>query len=399
MKKRVGLEVSFAAAKAIKLCDVDLVAAYPITPQTHIVERLSKYVANGELDAEFVTVESEHSAMSVCVGSQAAGARSFTCTSSQGLALMSEIVLITASLRLPVVMMLVNRSLAGPLSIWNDHSDVMSVRDCGWIQLFVRNGQEVFDHAFISYRIAEDHQVLLPLLINLDGFILSHMFEPVELVEKSVIERYLPPYIPKYVLHPDQPLTMGAFAMPAVFTEAKKAQDEALRQSYPRILEAWQEWGDLTGRYYRPVETYHTEDAETIFVALGSFAETAGEAVKAMRRQGLKAGLLNLRLWRPFPLEPFTRAVEGSRNLIVLDRAVSCGGPGGPVAGEIRAALYDLEERPRVYGFISGLGGRDLPVQDYIDMFELVRSGQAPRDGIFGLREEAPGQGEPHLRS
>lgn len=386
MEKRVGLEVSFAAAEAIKLCDVDVIAAYPITPQTHIVERLSEFVADGELDAEFVPVESEHSAMSLCVGSQAAGARSFTCTSSQGLALMSEIVYITASLRLPVVMMLVNRSLSGPLSIWNDHSDVMSIRDCGWIQLFVRNGQEVFDHTFIAYKIAEDHGVLLPLMINFDGFILSHMFEPVELVEPGVIEQYLPPYNPKYVLHPDEPLTMGAFAMPAVFTEAKKAQDEALRQSYPQILRAWQDWGDLTGRYYHPVEGFRTEDAETIFVALGSFAETAGEAVKAMREQGHRVGLLNLRLWRPFPFEAFTRAVERACNLIVLDRAVSYGGPGGPVAGEIRSALYNLENRPQVYSFVSGLGGRDVTVQDYIAMFTRIISGEAPRDEIFGVR-------------
>ncbi len=386
MKKRVGLEVSYAAAEAVKRCNVDVIAAYPITPQTHIVERLSEFVANGELDAAFVPVESEHSAMSLCIGSQAVGARSFTCTSSQGLALMSEIVYITASLRLPVVMMLVNRSLSGPLSIWNDHSDVMAVRDCGWIQLFVRNGQEVFDHAFISYKIAEDHGVLLPVMINFDGFILSHMFEPMELVEPAVIERYLPPYNPKYVLHPDQPLTMGAFAMPAVFTEAKKAQDEALRQSYPHILRAWQDWGDLTGRYYDPVEGFWTEDAETIFVALGSFGETAGEAVKALRERGEQVGLLNLRLWRPFPFEAFARAVEGARNLIVLDRAVSYGGPGGPVAGEIRSALYNLENRPQVYSFVSGLGGRDVTVQDYMAMFTGAISGEAPREEIFGVR-------------
>ncbi|NLA11056.1 MAG: pyruvate ferredoxin oxidoreductase [Firmicutes bacterium] len=386
MKKRVGLEVSYAAAEAVKRCNVDVIAAYPITPQTHIVERLSEFVANGELDAAFVPVESEHSAMSLCIGSQAVGARSFTCTSSQGLALMSEIVYITASLRLPLVMMLVNRSLSGPLSIWNDHSDVMAVRDCGWIQLFVRNGQEVFDHAFISYKIAEDHGVLLPVMINFDGFILSHMFEPMELVEPAVIERYLPPYNPKYVLHPDQPLTMGAFAMPAVFTEAKKAQDEALRQSYPHILRAWQDWGDLTGRYYDPVEGFWTEDAETIFVALGSFGETAGEAVKALRERGEQVGLLNLRLWRPFPFEAFARVVEGVRNLIVLDRAVSYGGPGGPVAGEIRSALYNLENRPQVYSFVSGLGGRDVTVQDYMAMFTGAISGEAPRDGIFGVR-------------
>ncbi len=386
MKKRVGMEVSFAAAEAIKLCNVDVIAAYPITPQTHIVERLSEYVANGELDAEFVPVESEHSALSLCAGSQATGARSFTCTSSQGLALMNEIVYIISSLRLPLVMMLVNRSLSGPLSIWNDHSDVMTIRDCGWIQLFVKNSQEVFDHAFIAYKIAEDHNVLLPVIINFDGFILSHMFEPVELMEASVIQKYLPPYNPKYALHPDQAMTMGAFAMPALYTEAKKAQDEALRKSYPYILKAWQAWGDLSGRYYHPVEEFYTEDAETIFITLGSFGETAGEAIKVMREQGRKVGLLHLRLWRPFPFDLFRQAIKDARNLIVLDRAVSYGGPGGPVAAEIRSALYSLEERPQVHSIIAGLGGRDVTVQDYVRMFENAMAGKVSKYEIYGVR-------------
>jgi len=386
MKKRVGMEVSFAAAEAVKLCNVDVVAAYPITPQTHIVERLSEYVANGELDAEFVPVESEHSALSLCVGSQAAGARSFTCTSSQGLALMNEIVYITSSMRLPMVMMLVNRSLSGPLSIWNDHSDVMSIRDCGWIQLFVKNSQEVFDHAFIAYKIAEDHNVLLPVIINFDGFILSHMFESVELMEPDVVQQYLPPYEPKYALHPDRALTMGTYGMPAVFTEAKKAQDEALLASYPYILEAWKAWGDLSGRHYHPVEEFLTKDAETIFVTLGSFGETAGEAVKALREKGHKAGLLHLRLWRPFPFDAFCQAIQGARNLIVIDRAVSFGGPGGPVASEIRSALYNKEKRPGVYSMIAGLGGRDVTVRDYMQMFESVTAGKASAYEIFGVR-------------
>ncbi|MGI6308653.1 MAG: transketolase C-terminal domain-containing protein [Dethiobacteria bacterium] len=386
MKKRVGMEVSFAAAEAIKLCNVDVIAAYPITPQTHIVERLSEYVANGELDAEFVPVESEHSALSLCAGSQAAGARSFTCTSSQGLALMNEIVYIISSLRLPMVMMLVNRSLSGPLSIWNDHSDVMTIRDCGWIQLFVKNSQEVFDHAFIAYKIAEDHNVLLPVIINFDGFILSHMFEPVEIMEASDIQKYLPPYDPKYALHPDRALTMGAFAMPALYTEAKKAQDEALLDSYPYILDAWKAWGDLSGRYYHPVEEFYTEDAETIFITLGSFGETAGEAVKVMRKQGRKVGLLHLRLWRPFPFDLFRQAIKGARNLIVIDRAVSYGGPGGPVASEIRSALYNMEERPQVHSIIAGLGGRDVTVQDYVRMFENTMAGKVSDYEIYGVR-------------
>ncbi|HAA33909.1 MAG TPA: pyruvate ferredoxin oxidoreductase [Firmicutes bacterium] len=385
MTKQLGMEVSFAAAEAVKLAGVDVIAAYPITPQTHIVERLSDYVANGELDAEFIPVESEHSALSVCLGSEAAGARSFTCTSSQGLALMNEIVYIAPAVRLPLVMILVNRSLSGPLSIWNDHSDVMSVRDTGWIQLFVENSQEVFDHVFIAYKIAEDQDVLLPVMLNLDGFTLSHMFEPVQMVDAGVIRQYLPPYSPKYTLHPDKPLTMGAFAGPEVYPEIKKAQDEALKASYPHILKAWDKWGKLSGRYYRPIEELHTGDAETLFLTMGSFGETAAEAVELMRSQGRKVGLLKLRLWRPFPFKELCRAVKGARRLIVLDRAVSYGGPGGPVAAEIRSALYNLGNKPQIYNYIVGLGGRDVDVRDYLQIYETAE--QSSEYQIYGARE------------
>lgn len=384
MGKRVGLEVSLAAAEAVKSANVDVVAAYPITPQTHIVERLSELVANGELDAEFIPVESEHSALSVCIGSEAAGARSFTCTSSQGLALMSEIVYIASSLRLPIVMILVNRSLSAPLSIWNDHSDVMLIRDSGWIQLFVENGQEVYDHVFISYRVAEDHDVLLPVIINVDGFTLSHVIEPVEMLDEDVINRYLPPYEPRFTLHPGNPLTMGAFAMPALYTEAKMAQNEALRASYRHIVSAWKSWGDLTGRYYNPVETLYSEDAETILVTMGSFGETAGEAVKLMRQQGRRVGLLKLRLWRPFPFEEFHRAVAHAERLVVVDRALSVGGPGGPVATEIRSALYGMERKPQVFNYIAGLAGRDVAVRDFVKMAEP--SEEASGYLIYGVR-------------
>ncbi len=386
MGKHLGMEVSFAAAEAVKLSNVDVVAAYPITPQTHIVERLSEYVASGELDAEFVPVESEHSALSLCVGSEAAGARSFTCTSSQGLALMSEIVYIVPALRLPIVMILVNRSLSGPLSIWNDHSDVMSIRDCGWIQLFVENGQEVFDHVMIAYKIAENHNVLLPVMINMDGFILSHMFEPVELMEQSDVDYYLSPYQPRFVLHPDEPLTMGAYAMPTLFTEAKKAHEEALLASYTHIMRAWEAWGAVSGRSYHPVETFCSEDAETLFITMGSLSETAGEAVRVLRGQGKKAGILKLRLWRPFPFNDFLRSIGNAQRLIVLDRALSPGGPGGPVAGEIRSALYHLENRPQIFNFIAGLGGREVTVGSFLEMFVSSLSGKAFGYRIFGAR-------------
>ena len=237
MGKRVGIENSIAAADAVKMANVDVVAAYPITPQTHIVEHLAELVADGELDAEFIPVESEHSAMSVCCGSVAVGARTFTCTSAQGLALMNEIVFITASMRLPIVMILANRSLSGPLSIWNDHTDVMSVRDCGWIQVFADNGQELFDHVLFAFRVAEDQNVSLPVMINIDGFIVTHVIEPVEYWDEEQVKKYLPDFKPVNVLHPDKPITMGAFGMPGIFSEAKKNQDEALIASKPHIIQ------------------------------------------------------------------------------------------------------------------------------------------------------------------
>ena len=378
MAKRVGMEVSIAAAEAVKQANVDVIAAYPITPQTHIVEKLSEFVADGQLDAEYVTVESEHSAMSVCIGSQASGARTFTSTSSQGLALMSELVPIASALRLPMVMLLVNRSLSGPLSIWNDHSDVMSIRDSGCIQMFVKNGQEVYDHVFIAYRIAEKQNVLLPVIINMDGFILSHTFEPVELMSSDELKGYVPPYEPKYTLHPDHPLTMGAYATPALYTEAKKAHDEVLKASYPSILEGWESWGQLSGRHYRPVEELFCQDADTIIVSMGSLSETAAEAVKLMRQQGQKVGLLELRLWRPFPFEEFSRAAAGAQRLVVMDRAVSSGGPGGPVASEIRSALYGIKNPPQVDSYIIGLGGRNVTIQDYVQMIEGKKTDLIP---------------------
>jgi pyruvate ferredoxin oxidoreductase alpha subunit len=373
MAKRVGMEVSIAMAEAARQADVDVVAAYPITPQTHIVEHMSELVADGSVDAEFVPVESEHSAMSVCVGSAAAGARTFTSTASQGLALMNEVVYIAASLRLPVVMIVANRSLSSPLSIWNDHSDAMSMRDTGWIQIFMENGQEAYDHTLYAYRVGEDPRVLLPVMIHIDGFVLSHMIEPIQMVPDETVRQYIPVYQPQHRLHPDEPVTMGAFAMPELFTEAKQAQDEALKASMPVILEGWKEWGDLTGRYYKPIETYRTEDAEVIMVTMGAMGETAIDAVDRMRSKGRSVGVARIRLWRPFPFDEFRRAVSGAKTLLVFDRAVSFGGPGGPVASEVRAALYEEADRPRVVNFIGGLAGRDVSPRDFEQMVDDAR--------------------------
>ena len=234
MGKRVGMEVSIAAAEAVKQANVDVISAYPITPQTHIVEHLSELVANGELDADFVPVESEHTALSVCMGSEATGARSFTCTSSQGLALMSELTYITSALRLPIVMILANRTLSAPLSIWNDHSDVMSIRDCGWIQMFAENGQDVYDQVFCAYKMAEEREVLFPVIVNVVGFTLSHVIEPIELIDQEKIDAFLPPYEPLYRLHPDHPITMGA--LPCRASSPRQNRHTRLPFEHPSLI-------------------------------------------------------------------------------------------------------------------------------------------------------------------
>jgi len=390
MAKRVGMEVSIAAAEAVKQARVDVISAYPITPQTHIVEHLSELVANGELEAEFIPVESEHSALSVCVGSEAVGARSFTCTSSQGLALMSEITYIVSAMRLPMVMIISNRALSAPISIWNDHSDVMSIRDCGWIQFFAENGQDAYDQVFCAYRLAEDHDVLLPVIINMDGFILSHMIEPIELLEQEKVDAFLPRYRPLYRLHPDSPVTMGGIAMPSIFAETKKAQEVALRSSMPKISETWKAFGDLTGRYYDPVEAYKAEDAETLLVTMGSFGETASVAVDKMRGEGRPVGLAKIRLWRPFPTDEFKKVALHAKRLVVIDRAVSVGAPGGPVALEVKGAFYGKDEKPSVYNFVAGISGRDVTPSDFIRMVDKaeieIEEGNQEGYEIYGVR-------------
>jgi pyruvate ferredoxin oxidoreductase alpha subunit len=359
------MEVSIAVAEAVKLANADVVAAYPITPQTHIVEHLSELVDDGDLDAEFVCVESEHSAMSAVVGSSAAGARSFTATASQGLALMHEILFLASSMRLPIVMTVANRALSGPLSIWNDHSDIMASRDCGWIQYFVENGQEAFDHVLIAFRVAEDPKVSLPAIVNLDGFILSHVIEPHILLDEDEASRFIPPFQPINRLDPDHPITMGDFGMPDFYTEIKKAQEEALRDSRAAIDQGWEEFAELTGRKYQAVETYKTDGAEIMLLSMGALGETASVAIDRMREQGLPVGLVKLRLWRPFPSEDLMQALGGARKIVVLDRAISFGAATNPVAAEVASLFYDAEPRPCIINRVVGLGGRDVRVDDF----------------------------------
>lgn len=382
--KRIGMEGSFAIAEAAKLANVDVIAAYPITPQTHIVERLAELVADGELDANYVPVESEHSAMSACLGASAVGARTFTATAGQGLELMHEVLYVASSSRLPVVMTVANRALSGPLSVWGDHSDVMATRDCGWIQIFAENVQQVFDLLLCAFRIAEDPRVLFPTMVHLDGFHLSHMIEPLYLLEQEEVDRFLPKYHYPYALDPDNPLTMGGFGPPFIYTEAKKAQDVALRASKKVILQVWQKFGELTGRHYSPVEGYKVENADVLLLTMGSFSETAMMAIDEMQEKGQKVGLIRLRLWRPFPFDELRQAVARAQLLIVLDRALSFGGPTGPVCSEVQAALYPLKTKPEVISFVGGIGGRDISVAAFEDLIRrgMVKASQGRLDEL-----------------
>jgi len=392
MARRVGMEVSIAISEAVKLANVDVISAYPITPQTHIVEHLSEFVNDGELQSAFIPVESEHSALSAAVGSAAVGARTFTATSSQGLALMHEIMYVASSLRLPMVMSVVNRALSAPINIWNDLSDIMAERDSGWVQLFAINGQEAFDLTLQAFKIAEDPRVLLPVAVNLDGFILSHVIEPIELLEQQEVDQFLTPFQPVLRLDPEKPVTLGAFGSPDVFIEVKKQIEEALIGSQKVVTEVWKDFGRLFGRNYKPVESYKTKGAETLLITMGSISETAMTAVDALREKGQKVGLIHIRLWRPFPFKEFLQAIKGAKVLAVLDRALVPGGVGGPVGLEVKSALYAKDERPYVAEFVAGLGGRDLTVETFIEVVDKAeRYAQKQKDfqyELIGVREK-----------
>jgi pyruvate ferredoxin oxidoreductase alpha subunit len=354
------------------------------------VEHLSSMVANGELNAEFVNVESEHSAMSACIGMSATGARTYTATSSQGLALMNEILFIASALRLPIVMTVANRALSGPLSIWNDHSDIMAAKDIGWIQIFADNGQEAFDHSVMAFKIAENPAVLIPTIINMDGFILTHVVEAMNFVDQELVDKFLPDYVPLHRLDPNKPVTMGAFAMPEIYTEVKMNHQVTLTNSYEHIIKVWEEWGNLTGRHYKPVERYKADGAKTLFLTMGCLGEVAEIAVEELQAAGESVGLIKLRLWRPFPFAELRQALAGADLVIVCDRALSPGGAAPPVLAEIRSALYTQAHRPQTLSYIIGLGGRDVNPGHMKDIFAQARAelAQGPSEEfhLYGVR-------------
>jgi len=360
MSRRIGIEVSHAAAEAVALADVEVIAAYPITPQTHIVEGLAEMVNSGSLNAEYIPVESEHSAISACLGSSAAGARTFTTAASQGLALMHEILFAASSLRLPMVMAVANRALSAPINIWADHSDIMPQRDTGWVQIFAENGQDVFDLMLHAFRLSEDSRILLPVMVCMDGFTLSHVMEPVSILSKEEVDTILPPVSFKERLDVRNPRSIGPFGAQNVYTEVKQQQEAALLEAEVVLNEIWTDFDERFGRRYNPVEAYRTDDAEVILVTMGAIGETARTAVDEMRETGISVGLARIRLWRPLPCEQLASVLENAETIAVIDRMMSPGAPGGPVGLELRSLFYDREKRPKIINFVAGLGGREI---------------------------------------
>jgi pyruvate ferredoxin oxidoreductase alpha subunit len=401
----MGLNGDEAVAFAVKQADVDVVAAYPITPQTIIVEKFSEYVANGEVNTEYVCTESEHSAMAACLAAAATGARTFTASASAGLALMHEMLFVTSGCRAPVVMAIANRALSAPLNIHGDHSDAMAQRDSGWIQLYAENAQEVYDSIFQAFRIGEHLDVQLPVMVGLDGFTLSHTLEKLHVlsdddVKEFVGTRQLPRVFTHdgetvpYRLDPANPITMGPVAYPNYYFEFKRQQEEGMKNALRVISEVHDEYVKLTGRHYGNglVEEYEVKDAEMAIVCLGSTAGTVKTVVDELRLSGVKAGLLRIRTFRPFPAERITKALGKVKAIAVMDRSLSFGGNGGAVYHETRHALYDASPHPSIVNYVYGLGGRDTSPSQirrvFEDLQEIVETGRVEEKMRYiGLRE------------
>jgi pyruvate ferredoxin oxidoreductase alpha subunit len=379
-----------AVAFAAKQANPDVIAAYPITPQTIIVERLSEYVANGEIPTEYICTESEHSALSACVGASLAGGRVFTATSSQGLALMHEVLYLASGLRLPIVMAVANRALSAPINIHNDHSDMMGSRDSGWVQFWAENAQEAYDWTLMAFKLAEAHGVNLPIAVNLDGFTITHSAEDFRVLEDREATAFLPPRVPSFKLDPKSPITVGALTLPDYYFEIKRQQEEAMRNAANVFPNVTQEYEAISGREYAALDLYQMDDADVALVCLGSVAGTAKHVIRELRASGLRAGLVKPWLYRPFPTDQLLDAVRNMRALAVMDRAVSFGAPYGPLCSDVISALYNNHKTP-VVNVIAGLGGRDITPEQIKDIFrstERLAKGESTDPVVFvGVRE------------
>ena len=382
-----------AVSYAIRQVNPDVMPAFPITPSTEIPQMVSTYIANGEMDTEFIPVESEHSSMSAAIGAEAAGARSLTATSSAGLALMWEELLLAASNRLPLALTLVNRTLSGPININCDHSDGMGARDTGWIQIYAENNQEAYDNFIQAYPIAEDKRVHLPIMICQDGFITSHAVENIELMEDELVKDFVGEYEPEeYLLNPGKPIAVGPYSVTNYAMEAKKNQETALENAKEVILEVAKKFKEISGREYGLFEEYKTEDADYIMLIMGSAAGTAKEAVDNLREQGKKVGVLKLRVFRPFPAEEIAEVLKGCKAAAIMDRCESYNGNGGPLGSEVTAGLYRSKVMIEAVNYIYGLAGRDFTVNEVYDIFaeleEAVENGKKVEQYQYiGLRK------------
>ena len=377
--KRV-VEGSHAVSYGVMLSRVQVISAYPITPQTHIVEELSELCASGELEAKFLKVESEHSAMASCIGASAVGARVFTATSSQGLALMHELLHWASGARLPIVMANVNRALAPPWNIWCDQIDSLSQRDTGWLQFYCESSQEVLDTVIQAFKISE--KVLLPSMVLLDAFYLSHTFEPVDIPDRERVDRFLPRYELKFKLDPKDPKHFGGLAPPDVFPEMRYQMQQSMEKTKSLIHEIDEEYQKIFGRSYGLVEAYRCEDAEVVLVTSGTVSSTCREVVDQYRDGGKAIGLLKIRTLRPFPSEEVKRNLKGIPKAAVIDRNLSCG-MGGIFAEELKSALCNEEDRPIVFSYIVGLGGRDITQETISDVIEYTLEQDRPKEEIL----------------
>ena len=359
-----------AVSYAIRQINPDVMPAFPITPSTEIPQIVSSYIANGEMDTEFIPVESEHSSMSAAIGAEAAGARSLTATSSAGLALMWEELLLAASNRMPIVLALVNRTLSGPININCDHSDGMGARDTGWIQIYAENNQEAYDNFIQAYPIAEHESVHLPVMICQDGFITSHAVENIELLEDQAVKQFVGEYQPEeYLLNPGKPIAVGPYSASGYVMEAKKNQEAALENAKDVILAVAKQFEKLSGRSYGLFEQYRTEDADYIMLLIGSAAGTAKQAADDLRAKGKKVGILKLRVFRPFPAKELAEALRNCKMAAIMDRCESYNGNGGPLGCEVEAALFRNKIMIETVNYIYGLGGRDFTVDNVYDVF------------------------------
>ncbi len=381
MSRRDRLSGNEAVAYAMRQINPDVFAAFPITPSTEIPQYFAQYVADGQVDTEFVTVESEHSSMSTCIGAEAAGVRAVTATSSCGLAYMYEMLYVAASARLPITLACVNRALTGPININNDHSDSMGARDAGWIQIYSENNQEAYDNYLQAMRIAETPDVRLPIMICQDGFITSHAVENIELEDDQAVKAFVGEYEPEnYLLKHENPLAVGPYDTSPYYMEHKVQQAQAMKNAKKAILDVAADFARTFGRTYGFFEEYRMEDAEAAIVLIGSTAGTAKTCVDQMRAAGQKVGLIKLRVFRPFPAEELAAALSHVKAAAVMDKSEGFSGCGGPVFADTRSACYDLKERPRLINIVYGLGGRDCAVEDlervYQYLLRIARTGE-----------------------